>query len=232
MAERRMFAKTIIDSDAFLTMPLSSQALYFHLGMRGDDEGFVNKPKTVMRSIGAAEDDLKILITKNFIIPFESGIVVVKHWKIHNYIRGDRIKDTVYQDEKIMLTEKENGSYTLLQCQSNVGQLSVECQHRLGKVRLDQDSIEKVKKEKNQIPPSLDLVEKYCIERKNGVDPESFISFYSSKDWMIGKNKMKDWQSAIITWEKRQGKNKVQPSETQPDPSRLRYEELRKEWEQ
>ena len=111
-AERRMFAKTIIDSDAFLDMPLSTQALYFHLSMRADDDGFINNPKKVQRMIGCSEDDLKLLIAKNFIIPFESGIVVIKHWKIHNYIQSDRYKPTVYQEEKSMLTVKENKAYT------------------------------------------------------------------------------------------------------------------------
>lgn len=114
MAERRMFAKTIIDSDAFLDMPLSTQSLYFHLSMRGDDDGFINNPKKIQRMIGASDDDLKLLITKNFIIPFESGIVVIKHWKIHNYIRGDRKKDTVYPEEMSMLETKGNGAYTLI----------------------------------------------------------------------------------------------------------------------
>ena len=113
MAERRMFAKTIIDSDAFLDMPLTTQALYFHLSMRGDDEGFINNPKKIQRMIGATEDDLRLLIAKNFIIPFESGVVVIKHWKIHNYIRSDRLVATKYQDEKELLSVKENGSYTI-----------------------------------------------------------------------------------------------------------------------
>ena len=113
MAERRMFAKTIIDSDAFLDMPLSTQALYFHLSMRADDEGFINNPKKIQRMIGATEDDLKLLNAKNFIIPFESGVVVIKHWKIHNYIRGDRLVETQYKDEKALLTVKENGAYTI-----------------------------------------------------------------------------------------------------------------------
>lgn len=113
MAERRMFAKTIIDSDAFLDMPLSTQSLYFHLSMRADDEGFINNPKKIQRMIGATEDDLKLLNAKNFIIPFESGVVVIKHWKIHNYIRGDRLVETQYKDEKALLTVKENGAYTI-----------------------------------------------------------------------------------------------------------------------
>lgn len=113
MAERRMFAKTIIDSDAFLDMPLSAQALYFHLSMRADDDGFINNPKKIQRMIGSSDDDLKLLVLKRFIIPFESGIVVIKHWKIHNYIRGDRKKDTVYPEEMSLLCEKENGAYSL-----------------------------------------------------------------------------------------------------------------------
>ena len=113
MAERRMFAKTIIDSDAFVDMPLSTQALYFHLSMRADDEGFVNSPKKIQRMIGATDDDMRILAGKKFIIPFETGIVVIKHWKIHNYIRGDRIVETKYTDEKSMLILNENGAYSL-----------------------------------------------------------------------------------------------------------------------
>ena len=142
MAERRMFAKTVIDSDAFLDMPLSTQALYFHLAMRADDDGFVNNPKKVQRMVGCADDDLKLLTAKNFIIPFESGVVVIKHWKIHNYIRNDRYKETVYQEEKAMLNTKENNAYTLgipngyqMDTQDRLGKVSIE----LGKDRLELD---------------------------------------------------------------------------------------------
>ena len=110
-----MFAKTIIDSDAFLDMPLSAQSLYFHLSMRADDDGFNNNPKKIQRMIGASDDDLKLLAVKNFIIPFESGVVVIKHWRIHNYIRGDRKKETVYREEMSLLDSKGNGAYTLIQ---------------------------------------------------------------------------------------------------------------------
>lgn len=112
MAERRMFAKTIIDSDPFIDMPLSTQALYFHLSMRADDEGFINNPRKIQRMVGASDDDLKVLIMKRFILPFESGVVVIKHWKIHNYIQKDRFKPTVYTEEKALLTIKKNGAYT------------------------------------------------------------------------------------------------------------------------
>lgn len=106
-----MFAKTIIDSDAFLDMPLSTQALYFHLSMRADDDGFINNPKKISRMIGCAEDDLKLLIAKKFLLHFESGVVVIKHWLIHNALRKDRHTPTNYQDELKQLTQKENGSY-------------------------------------------------------------------------------------------------------------------------
>lgn len=113
MAERRMFTKKITNSDAFIDMPLSTQALYFHLNMEADDDGFNSSPKKIQRMIGASDDDLKLLFAKNFIIPFESGIVVIKHWKLHNYIRNDRYKETVYQEEKAMLELKDNNVYTL-----------------------------------------------------------------------------------------------------------------------
>lgn len=162
MAERRMFAKTIIDSDAFLDMPLSAQALYFHLSMRADDEGFINNPRKIQRMIGAADDDLKLLIAKNFIIPFDSGVVVIKHWRIHNYIRADRLLKTAYTEERERLEIKDNGSYTLAsrpaaafcqsldghltdKCQSNDGQMTDKCPPNvsIGKDRIGEDSIGK-----------------------------------------------------------------------------------------
>ena len=113
MADRRMFSKTIIDSDDFLNMPLSTQCLYFHLAMRADDEGFLNNPKKIQRMISATEDDFRVLIGKRYVIPFESGIVVIRHWKIHNYIRSDRFKNTIYQDEAEQLTTDRSGAYVL-----------------------------------------------------------------------------------------------------------------------
>ncbi|NEZ68466.1 conserved phage C-terminal domain-containing protein [Pediococcus pentosaceus] len=113
MAQRRMFSKKITDTDIFLDMPLSSQALYFHLNMHADDDGFVSNAKTVKRMIGSSDDDLKLLLTKNFIFAFESGVVVIKDWKIHNYIRKDTYNTTIYGDEKEQLSQDENGSYTL-----------------------------------------------------------------------------------------------------------------------
>ena len=152
MAERRMFAKTIIDSDAFLDMPQTTQLLYFHLSMRADDDGFINNPKSIMRNVRCTEDDIKVLISKKFIIPFENGIVVIKHWKIHNYIAKDRYKETKYKEEKATLMLDENNSYT-----QNLDGLYTECiqvvdeldtQDRIGKDREVEDSIGKVSKGK------------------------------------------------------------------------------------
>lgn len=114
MAERRMFAKTIIDSDAFLEMPISTRLLYYDLSMRADDDGFVNSPKKIMKIVGASQNDLDLLILKKFILPFENGVVVIKHWKIHNYIRKDTYNETQYKEQKAMLELDENKSYRFI----------------------------------------------------------------------------------------------------------------------
>ncbi|MYV04431.1 conserved phage C-terminal domain-containing protein [Furfurilactobacillus milii] len=149
MAQRRMFSKKITDTDKFLEMPLSSQSLYFHLNMHADDDGFVANPNSVKRMTGAHDDDLKLLIAKQFIFVFESGVVVIRDWKIHNYIAKDRYTKTIYSDEKQQLSEDANGAYSL-----NTGDDSdlyteriqpvdgLETQVRLGKDRLGKDSKE------------------------------------------------------------------------------------------
>ena len=213
MAERRMFAKTIIDSDVFIDMPLSTQALYFHLSMRADDDGFINNPKKIQRMVGASDDDLKILVMKRYLLPFESGVVVIKHWKIHNYIQKDRYKPTVYLEEKAMLEVKENGSYT--ECIQDVSKM--ETQVRLGKDSIVQSNIGELEADvpdtnventppttKRFTPPTVDQVAEYCKERNNTVDPQRFIDHYTSNGWMVGRTKMKDWKAAVRTWESKQ----------------------------
>ena len=167
MAERRMFAKTIIDSDAFLDMPQSSQLLYFHLSMRADDEGFINNPKSIMRNVGCKDDDIKLLIAKKFIIPFESGVVVIKHWKIHNYIQKDRFTPTKYKDERAMLDLDENKSYT--QCIQDVYKL--DTQDRLGKVRLGKDSEEIGQDKEDKKETYVSVIESYtsCTELQSSL---------------------------------------------------------------
>jgi len=202
MAERRMFAKTIIDSDAFLDMPQSAQLLYFHLSMRADDDGFINNPNKIIRIIGSGTDDMKILTAKKFIIPFESGIVVIKHWNIHNYIAKDRYSETKYHAEKSLLDIDENKAYT-----KRIQPVdTLETQVRLGKVRIGKDSIGEEVPAKAVTPcfskPSLQEIIEYCQERKNAVSPERFLDYYESNGWMVGRNKMKDWHAAVRTWEK------------------------------
>lgn len=100
MAERRMFSRSVIGSDLFLDLPLSAQALYFHLGMEADDDGFVGSPKRIQRSIRASDDDLKLLLAKRFILAFDSGVIVIRHWKLSNYLQKDRYRETIYRSEK------------------------------------------------------------------------------------------------------------------------------------
>lgn len=205
MAERRMFAKTIIDSDAFLDMPMSARLLYYDLAMRADDDGFINSPKKIMKFIGATNDDMNILIMRKFIIPFDNGVVVIKHWRIHNYIRKDTYNETAYKEEKAMLELDENKAYRMANFDAVDGALT---QVRLGKDSIGKDSIG------NNIgrftPPDVDDVKAYCYERGNNVDAQAFVDFYSSKGWMVGKNKMKDWKAAVRTWERNRNQNSSQ----------------------
>lgn len=113
MANKRMFTMKIVDSDSFLDMPLSTQCLYFHLNMRADDDGFIGNPKRICKLIGCNDDDLKLLIAKRFVLVFDNGVIVIKHWRMHNTIQKDRYTPTTYSDELKQLGIKDNKSYTL-----------------------------------------------------------------------------------------------------------------------
>lgn len=113
LAQKRMFTMKIVDSDAFLDMPATTQCLYFHLNMRADDDGFIGNPKRIMKITGASEDDLRLLIAKRFVLTFEDGVIVIKHWRMHNTLSRDRYVETSYTNEKKMLLLKDNGSYSL-----------------------------------------------------------------------------------------------------------------------
>ena len=208
MAERRMFAKTIVLSDAFLDMPMSARCLYFTLGMLADDDGFVNSPKSIMRQVGASIDDMNILLARKFILAFESGVIVIKHWRIHNYIQKDRYKGSKYIEEKSTLAVDENGAYT--ECIQDVS--IPDTQVRLGKVSLGKannigdipqaESPPSAKKRTVFKPPTIEEVRAYCLERGNSVDAERWHNHYSSNGWMVGKTKMVDWKAAVRTWER------------------------------
>lgn len=143
MAERRMFAKSIVLSDAFLDMPASSRCLYFTLAMLADDEGFVNSPKSIMRQSGSSQDDMNLLLAKKFVLPVGEGVCVIKHWWIHNYIQKDRFSPTKYADLKELLHLDENKAYSLVypECIQSVSEM--DTQDSIGKVSIGKDSIGK-----------------------------------------------------------------------------------------
>lgn len=205
MAERRMFAKNVIESDLFLDMPQSSQLLYFHLSMRADDDGFINNPKSIMRNVGSKDDDIKLLIAKQFLIPFESGVVVIKHWKIHNYIRSDRYKPTQYKDEIGLLNTNENNEYEVLDTVGIPNDNQMDTQVRLGKVSIGKDSIEEEVQTKSYrfTKPTLEQLTNFIEEEKLNVDAQYFIDYYESNGWNVGKAKMKDWKATVRNWNRR-----------------------------
>ena len=198
MAEKRMFSNKIIDSDAFIDMPLSTQALYFHLHMRADDDGFLNNAQRIMRMIGANKNDYDLLIAKSFIIQFPDGICVIKHWRIHNYIRKDRYRATQYTEEKAMLSVKENGSYTLVQNEPvGIPNDNQSVDERVTQISIDQNSIDldninNVQKE--DFAPSGNKKEKI-----NKQEIEAFFErvwkLYPSKK---GKQRVSDKQKKVL----------------------------------
>ena len=226
MATRRMLKISIIDSDLFLDMPKTTQCLYFHLCMRADDDGFIDAPKKVMRIVGCNDDDLKLLIAKQFILPFESGVIVIKHWKLHNTIRKDVYKETEYVKEKNELFISKSGEY-LTQNEVEVNQLATNCNETVTKpsrnrhevVTLGKDSIGKVSKVKDSIskdnkyaPNDLEnrsvLV---MLPLKDGTDYEvtrdevnKYIEAYPDLDVLVQLKRMKVWLESNPTKRKTQ----------------------------
>ena len=189
-----MFDKTITNNDNFLEMPDSTQNLYFHLSMEADDDGFVDNWKSIMRMTGKKEDDLKLLIAKSFIIPFDTGVIVIKHWRINNYLRKDRYNQTKYLKEKSQLHIEENQEYSLKYEESGIPVVATE-KNRIEKNRIEKNIFKK---------PTIEEIKKYCVERGNNVDAQQFYDYYEANDWKDkdGK-KVKSWkQKMIANWEK------------------------------
>lgn len=209
MAERRMLTKKVTDDDNFMSLSSSAQALYLHLSMSADDDGFCNQVSISMFKAHASVQDLQALLEKRYIYQFENGVIVIKHWRMANALRKDRYTPTAFQEELARLDLKDNGAYTWLPngCQVVAERLP---QDRIGKDSIEKNNIEDVPqaetptpaKRKRFIPPLLEEVQAYCIERGNNVDAERFINYYSSNGWQVGRNKMKDWKAAVRTWEK------------------------------
>lgn len=183
MAQRRMFSKKITETDKFLEMPLSSQALYFHLSMGADDEGFIDRAKTIQRTIGASDDDMKLLIAKGFLIPFESGVVVIRHWRIHNFIQSDRFQSTIYQKEKSQLEFDSSKTAQLKDPEQWIQNGSeVDPQVRLDKDRLELEkniysrvSSETPTTSKKESKKQLLSVEEIKDELQTGITAKAFV---------------------------------------------------------
>lgn len=222
-----MFTNTIVDSDKFLEMPLSTQALYFHLGMRADDEGFIGSPKKIIRAVNCTEDDLKLLIAKGFVICFESGIIVITHWNLHNTIRKDRKKDTFFQTEKALLSLNESNIYSIDNqmttiCQPSGNQMTA--QGKLSKDKLSKDNIsdnvstsvdgriafdyQSVINSFNSICISLPKIKKLTDTRKKKIKGayklledmnfDEFFGMIESSDFLTGRSGI--WNGCSFDW--------------------------------
>ena len=193
-----MLCTDITRSDAFLEMPQSTRLLYYDLVQEGDDEGFVDNPKSIMKLTGATDDDMKILLSKKFVIlpDEEKGVIVIKHWYIHNYIRSDRKIETNYKELKSLLTMDENNAY----------QMPTKClptDYQVGaQVKLSKDKLSKDNNKTHFTKPTLEEVMEYCTSRHNNVDADRFWNYYESNGWKVGRNSMKDWKACVRTWEK------------------------------
>lgn len=193
MADRRMYAKSIVLSDAFLDMPATARCLYFTLGMFADDDGFVNSPKSIMRQCGASMDDMNVLLAKKFVYSFDGGVVVIKHWRINNLLRADRHRETTYTEELKLLEIDENGAYKLV-CQPSDNQVTTIGIPSIGKVRIGKDSIGKVRVGNT---PTITDIDSYIKSKGYKIDPHRFFEYYTTD----GRTFPKDWKSVVDKWQ-------------------------------
>lgn len=219
MADRRMFTKKITDSDAFIEMSSAAQALYFHLNQGADDDGFNNQIQMAMLKAHASTDDLKILMAKNFVIRFESGVIVIKHWRMHNTLRKDRYTPTNYQEELKLLGLKDNGAYTL-DSQVVDTWLPSGCQVvAAGKVSIDKNSKDKISEgecsvvEDTTSLPTLQQIKEYVSKHNLNVDPDRFFSYYNKTNWKTTKGNPVNWQDKLQEW------NSTEKKEDKPQKS-------------
>lgn len=217
MAQKRMFSLQVVDTDRFMDMPTSTQALYFHLGMHGDDDGFIASPRKIARAVGCNDDDMRLLAAKGFIIPFDSGVVVITDWKINNSLKNDRYKETIYQSEKATLNTDKSGKYAIgtnmVPCCIQNGS-NLEPQQNIAKHSITEQSETKIAADKPPTrhkfsPPTVDEVRAYCTENGYSVDPGRFVDYYTSNGWMVGRNKMKSWQAAVRSWSRKAGEKQT-----------------------
>lgn len=199
MANRRMFSLDVVESDAFLNMPATTQNLYFHMGMHADDEGFLGSPQRVIRTVGATNDDFHLLCVKGFVIPFQSGVIVISHWNLNNQLRKDRVKSTVYLEEKSQIQRLENGIYCPLtgydnqlttNCQPNDNQLPTKCPPSIVEYSIVENRIE------NTYAHSDEVRKGDASLKPKKEEPPLFASF-----WEVYPKK-KDKPKAMNAWKR------------------------------
>lgn len=228
MAQKRMFSLSVVDTDRFVEMPVSAQALYFHLGMHGDDDGFVASPRKIARAVGCNLDDLRLLAQKNFIIPFDSGVIVIVDWNANNTLKNDRYKPTVYQSEKARLSEGSDGNYLLqdgipdgisLEPERKQNGSSFVPQHNITEHSLTEHSLVErtgdtfckaspaAKPPRPRFaPPDVSSITEFFREQGSSkAEGEAFRDYYEANGWKVGKNSMKDWKAAARNWIRRAG---------------------------
>lgn len=201
-----MFSKSVIGSARFLRMPQTSRLLYYDLGMAADDDGVV-EAFTVIRTTGAAEDDLRVLVTKGFVKVLNDDLVsYIVDWGINNQLRKDRYHPSIYSG---LLVQLGDGNQETTNGKPNGNQMEPE--YSLGKSSLGEESVEADKPPTRPrfTPPTVDEVRDYCVKRGNGIDPVLFVDFYEMRGWTAGRGKMKDWRAAVRTWERREKKQKA-----------------------
>lgn len=213
MADKRMISKKVVNTDSFLLMPIEAQALYFHLVVNADDEGFVGNPRAIRDSIRAKEEDLQLLVEKKLLIAFENGVIVIRHWKVHNTLRHDRFCPTIFIDELAKLSLTNSGVYCMRSVATEseplvATQYSIE-ENSLNNVSIGEkeDSLMSERSSNNSsrfAKPTIDEIKAYCVE--NGyeqMDAARFYDYYESNGWRIGKTPMKDWKATVRNWVRR-----------------------------
>lgn len=215
MAERRMFSKSIVSSGKFLRMPASARLLYYDLGMAADDDGVV-EAYPIMVQTRATEDDLRVLISKGYVTLLNEDLVAyITNWHDNNTIRADRYKPSIYKDLIVQLvpagipsgnqvTTKRQPSGNQRYTQVSIGKDSIDKDNI---INIDTNNNIDIKRRTSFVPPTVDEVKAYVKEKGYHVDADNFVDFYTSKGWMVGKNKMKDWKAAVRTWNNKDKKN-------------------------
>lgn len=231
MAQRRMFSLAVVDTDAFQDMPPSTQALYFHLGLHGDDDGFVSSPRKIARAAGCVEDDLKILVGKGFVIPFDSGVIVIRDWRLNNTLKNDRYKPTIYHAEMAQLATDEANRYQLVSAlEPGVFQLGAGAEPQQNRTKHSSTERKKQGAEKPRTrtqfaPPSVGEVQQYAADNGLSVDADAFVNYYDARGWTMGQGnaRMKNWRAAVKNWARRDAAQSKPVSDRKAIPSPDEY---------